>query len=113
MCLLVGFQAQTGTGDNHAVSAMKFGILKYFVELGWSVMLSDVDIAILQVRAWKEGNAPFGLLDQLQEPIIVEHGFDQMNIASCMLASRGNHPRSFCYPVFGEQKVARSKCITV
>jgi hypothetical protein len=29
---------------------MKFGILKYFVELGWSVMLSDVDIAILQVR---------------------------------------------------------------
>mmetsp|Transcript_23 Transcript_23/g.50 ORF Transcript_23/g.50 Transcript_23/m.50 type:complete len:368 (+) Transcript_23:166-1269(+) len=42
------FKAQTGTGDNHAVSAMKFGILKYFVELGWSVMLSDVDIAILQ-----------------------------------------------------------------
>lgn len=43
-------QAQAGTGDNHAVSAMKFGILKKFVELGWSVLLSDVDISILQVR---------------------------------------------------------------
>ncbi|KAG2430086.1 hypothetical protein HXX76_010185 [Chlamydomonas incerta] len=39
---------QQGTGDNHAVSAMKFGILKNFVELGWSVLLSDVDIAIFQ-----------------------------------------------------------------
>ena len=28
---------------------MKFGILKPFIELGWSVLLSDVDIAILQV----------------------------------------------------------------
>ncbi|GFR47051.1 hypothetical protein Agub_g8736, partial [Astrephomene gubernaculifera] len=39
---------QQGTGDNHAVSAMKFGILKKFVELGWAVLLSDVDIAIFQ-----------------------------------------------------------------
>ena len=28
---------------------MKFGILKQFVELGWAPLLSDVDIAILQV----------------------------------------------------------------
>lgn len=41
--------AQAGTGDNHAVSAMKFGILRHFLELGYSVLLSDVDIAILQV----------------------------------------------------------------
>lgn len=27
-------KAQQGTGDNHAVSAMKFGILKQFIELG-------------------------------------------------------------------------------
>lgn len=40
--------AQADTGDNHAVSAMKFGILKRFLELGWSVLLSDVDIAIFQ-----------------------------------------------------------------
>ncbi|KAG2497437.1 hypothetical protein HYH03_004592 [Edaphochlamys debaryana] len=40
--------AQAGTGDNHAVSAMKFGILKHFIELGWSILLSDVDIAIFQ-----------------------------------------------------------------
>ena len=30
-------KAQQGTGDNHAVSAMKFGILKQFLELGWWV----------------------------------------------------------------------------
>mmetsp|Transcript_6937 Transcript_6937/g.11803 ORF Transcript_6937/g.11803 Transcript_6937/m.11803 type:complete len:388 (-) Transcript_6937:991-2154(-) len=41
-------KAQAGTGDNHAVSAMKFGILRQFVELGWAVLLSDVDIAVLQ-----------------------------------------------------------------
>lgn len=41
-------KAQKGTGDNHAVSAMKFGILKRFVELGWAVLLSDVDISVLQ-----------------------------------------------------------------
>lgn len=41
-------RAQQGTGDNHAVSAMKFGILKHFIELGYAVLLSDVDIVILQ-----------------------------------------------------------------
>ncbi|GIL62084.1 hypothetical protein Vafri_16376 [Volvox africanus] len=40
--------SQKGTGDNHAVSALKFGILRNFVELGWAVLLSDVDIAIFQ-----------------------------------------------------------------
>ena len=40
--------AQSDTGANHAVSAMKFGILRHFLELGYSVLLSDVDIAILQ-----------------------------------------------------------------
>ncbi|PNH08499.1 hypothetical protein TSOC_004946 [Tetrabaena socialis] len=40
--------AQKGTGDNHAVSAMKFGILKSFVELDYSILLSDVDIAIFK-----------------------------------------------------------------
>ena len=28
-------KSQQGTGDNHAVSAMKFGILKQFLDLGW------------------------------------------------------------------------------
>lgn len=41
-------KVQQGTGDNHAVSAMKFGILRQFVELGWSVLLSDVDICIFK-----------------------------------------------------------------
>jgi len=38
-------RAQAGTGSNHAVSALKFGILEAFLKLGWSVLLSDVDIA--------------------------------------------------------------------
>jgi hypothetical protein len=38
---------QAGTGSNHAVSALKFGILAEFLKLGWSVLLSDVDIVTL------------------------------------------------------------------
>jgi hypothetical protein len=34
---------------------MKFGILRRFVEYGWSVLLSDVDIAVLQVRGERGG----------------------------------------------------------
>ncbi|KAK2080581.1 hypothetical protein QBZ16_000435 [Prototheca wickerhamii] len=37
-------KAQQGNGSNHAVSAMKFRILKEFLQLGYSVFLSDVDI---------------------------------------------------------------------
>lgn len=40
--------SQQGTGDNHAISALKFGILKRFLELGWSVFLSDIDVCVLQ-----------------------------------------------------------------
>ncbi|KAG1676624.1 hypothetical protein FOA52_008753 [Chlamydomonas sp. UWO 241] len=46
--VLVVHKSQEGTGENHAVSAMKFGILKQFMDIGYSVLLSDVDIVILQ-----------------------------------------------------------------
>lgn len=36
------------TGGNHAVSALKFRILREFLQLGYSVLLSDVDIVYLQ-----------------------------------------------------------------
>ncbi|KAI3460308.1 hypothetical protein Pfo_016971 [Paulownia fortunei] len=36
------------TGGNHAVSALKFRILREFLQLGYSVLLSDVDIVFLQ-----------------------------------------------------------------
>lgn len=35
-------------GGNHAVSALKFRILREFLQLGYSVLLSDVDIVYLQ-----------------------------------------------------------------
>lgn len=35
-------------GTNHAVSGLKFRILREFLELGYSVLLSDVDIVYLQ-----------------------------------------------------------------
>lgn len=41
-------------GGNHAVSALKFRILREFLQLGYSVLLSDVDIIYLQ--------NPFGYL---------------------------------------------------
>lgn len=42
-------KAQEGTGDNHAISALKFKIIREFLELGWNVLLSDVDVVIVQV----------------------------------------------------------------
>ena len=41
--------SQQGTGDNHAISALKFKVLQEFLELNWHVLLSDVDIVTLQV----------------------------------------------------------------
>lgn len=35
-------------GDNHAVSGLKFHLLREFLQLGYSVLLSDVDIVYLQ-----------------------------------------------------------------
>lgn len=39
--------SQKDTGSNHAVSALKFGIIRRFLELGWAVLLSDVDVCVL------------------------------------------------------------------
>ncbi|XP_020600284.1 arabinosyltransferase RRA3-like [Phalaenopsis equestris] len=36
------------TGGNHAVSGLKFHILREFLQLGYSVLLSDIDIVYLQ-----------------------------------------------------------------
>lgn len=41
-------KSQADTGSNHAVSALKFGIIKKFLMLGWAVLLSDIDICVLQ-----------------------------------------------------------------
>lgn len=46
--------SQEGTGDNHAISALKFKILQEFLELNWHVLLSDVDIVTLQVHSSTE-----------------------------------------------------------
>ena len=35
-------------GENHAVSGLKFRILRRFLDLGYAVLLSDVDIVTLQ-----------------------------------------------------------------
>lgn len=41
-------KSQADTGANHAISALKFGIIKKFLQLGWSVLLSDIDVCVLQ-----------------------------------------------------------------
>ena len=43
-------KSQEGTGDNHAISALKFKIISEFLAAGWNVLLSDVDIVVVQVR---------------------------------------------------------------
>lgn len=40
--------SQKDTGSNHAISAMKYEIIQEFLELGWHVLLSDVDIVTVQ-----------------------------------------------------------------
>lgn len=45
---LVISEAQKNTGMNHAVGALKYGIVKSVLEMGWNVFLSDVDIVVLQ-----------------------------------------------------------------
>ncbi|GAB4823934.1 hypothetical protein N2152v2_010980 [Parachlorella kessleri] len=39
---------QKDTGANHATSAMKYQIVREFLELGWDVLLSDVDVVTVQ-----------------------------------------------------------------
>jgi hypothetical protein len=41
-------KSQADTGSNHAISALKFGIIKKFLQLGWAVLLSDIDVCVLQ-----------------------------------------------------------------
>ncbi|KAL8197948.1 hypothetical protein R6Q57_016478 [Mikania cordata] len=43
-----GIDSVAKTGSNHAVSGLKFRILREFLQLGYSVLLSDVDIVYIQ-----------------------------------------------------------------
>ncbi|KAG7976087.1 hypothetical protein I3843_06G131200 [Carya illinoinensis] len=43
-----GIDSVARTGGNHAVSGLKFRVLREFLQLGYSVLLSDVDIVYLQ-----------------------------------------------------------------
>ncbi|KAJ6834432.1 arabinosyltransferase RRA2-like [Iris pallida] len=43
-----GLDSIARTGGNHAVSGLKFRILREFLQLGYSILLSDVDIVYLQ-----------------------------------------------------------------
>lgn len=49
-------ESQKNTGSNHAISALKFKIIKEFLDLGYSVLLSDIDIVWLDVSP----HSPFG-----------------------------------------------------
>ena len=45
---------------NHAISALKFKIIREFLELGWNVLLSDVDVILIQVPAPKSVSCTTG-----------------------------------------------------
>jgi hypothetical protein len=38
------------TGDNHFICAMKHQIILEFLQLGWDVLLSDVDIVVVKTK---------------------------------------------------------------
>ncbi|XP_071694176.1 arabinosyltransferase RRA3-like [Rutidosis leptorrhynchoides] len=70
------------TGGNHAVSGLKFRVLREFLQLGYSVLLSDVDIVYIQnpfdyiyrdsdVESMSDGhdnNTAYGYNDVFDEP---------------------------------------------
>lgn len=41
-CIIQIPKTQAGTGDNHAVSAMKYEIIEEFLQMGWNVLLRSV-----------------------------------------------------------------------
>ncbi|XP_004289626.1 PREDICTED: UDP-D-xylose:L-fucose alpha-1,3-D-xylosyltransferase 2-like [Fragaria vesca subsp. vesca] len=77
-----GIDSVARTGGNHAVSGLKFHILREFLQLGYSVLLSDVDIVYLQnpfnhlyrdsdVESMTDGhnnNTAYGFNDVFDEP---------------------------------------------
>ncbi|KAK9797806.1 hypothetical protein WJX73_009375 [Symbiochloris irregularis] len=60
--------SQKNVGENHAVSGLKFKILRRFLDLGYAVFLSDVDIVTLQ--------NPFGYLVRDSDVESMSDGFD-------------------------------------
>lgn len=63
-------KSQEGTGDNHAISALKFKIILEFLELGWNVLLSDVDIVVVQNpfdHLWRDHDLE-GMSDGFDDP---------------------------------------------
>ncbi|CAH8258212.1 unnamed protein product [Arabidopsis lyrata] len=58
------------SGGNHAVSGLKFRVLREFLQLGYSVLLSDVDIVFLQ--------NPFGHLYRDSDVESMSDGHDNM-----------------------------------
>jgi hypothetical protein len=59
---------QAGGGANHAISAMKYEILSEFLDLGWSVLLVDVDVVMLR--------DPWPLLARDSDVECMSDGFD-------------------------------------
>ena len=63
-------ESQKEVGSNHAVSGLKFRILMPFMELGYSVLLSDVDVLHLR--------NPFHYLARDSDVEAMSDGWDQM-----------------------------------
>jgi hypothetical protein len=91
-------KSQADTGANHAISALKFGIIKKFLQLGWSVLLSDIDVCVLQ--------DPFKVLYRSVRPSInLQHNL-QLTLHGCLQGLAGccmfclvhaADPASYCH----------------
>lgn len=73
--------------DNHGISSQKFHLLKEFLNLGYRVLLSDVDIVTLQ--------NPFNFLSRDADVEGLSDGFDERTaygaaqVVACSSARRG------------------------
>ena len=78
-------ESQKNVGSNHAVSGLKFRILRRFLDLGYGVLLSDVDIVTLQ--------NPFGFLVRDCDVESMSDGWDNATAygALCPLCHTFSH----------------------
>ncbi|KAK9837243.1 hypothetical protein WJX81_001335 [Elliptochloris bilobata] len=119
-------RAQAGTGDNHAISALKFKIIREFLELGWNVLLSDVDIVVVQnpfqhlyrdhdLEGMSDGfDAPsaFGHIEGLDDPSMgwarYAQGTTHLNLNSGLFYIQAS-PRTVAFMARIAARLAREK----
>eukprot|EP00879_Flechtneria_rotunda_P018582 GHRR01019498.1.p1 GENE.GHRR01019498.1~~GHRR01019498.1.p1 ORF type:complete len:352 (+),score=74.77 GHRR01019498.1:376-1431(+) len=88
-------KSQADTGANHAVSALKFGIINKFLLLGWAVLLSDIDVCVLQdpFKFLYRDHDLEGMSDGFDKPTAYGHieGYEDKSMGWARFAQKESH----------------------